>query len=272
MDWLALAGTALEIGKAIHRYGWGNAAEEAEKRRQLEAILGAIRTSTSIILDAVITTEINRLKGDVNGFLDIFDTYDADPNSQSEEDRLRQVADESARTVANLAANITVLPVAGSNSMTAEDEKAKKNLALDSAGLMIPLVFLRVQALVERELTYGAPEIKDVPAVLDQSISDLSAVPVKLRRSSDHRFSTIFTDNKIEHGLKLPRFAYRFNGMVVPCSLIRIANARAISERRRISHMNAAYAAYEGGAGPAISQAIERMKIIRNEPVPDSRS
>lgn len=270
MDWLALAGTAWEIGKAIHGYGWGNAAEEEEKRRQLEAILGAIRTSTSIVLDAVITTEINRLKGEVNGFLDIFDTYDADPDSQSEEDRLLKVADLSAITVANLAANLTVLPVAGT-SMAAEDEKAKKILALESAGLMLPLIFLRVQALVEHELTYGAEDLKDVPGVLDQAISDLSPVPVKLRKSSDHRFGPVFTDNHIEHGLSLPRFAYRFNGSPVPCSLVRIANARAIAERSRISHMNAAYAGYEGGAGPAISQAIERMKVIRNEPVPDPR-
>jgi hypothetical protein len=155
--------------------------------------------------------------------------------------------------------------------MAAEDEKAKKILALESAGLMIPLVFLRVQALVERELTYGEPEIKDVPGVLDQAISDLSPVPVKLRKSSDHRFGPIFTHNEFEHGLSLPRFAYRFDSMPVPCSLVRIANARGISERRRISHMNAAYAAYEGGAGPAVSQAIERMKVIRKEPVPDPR-
>lgn len=39
----------------------------------------------------------------------------------------------------------------------------------------------------------AGPEIKDVPGVLDQAILDLSPVPVKLRKSSDHRFGPIFT-------------------------------------------------------------------------------
>jgi hypothetical protein len=268
VNWIALASTALEIGKAIHNYGWGNAAEEAEKRRQLEEILGAIRTSTSIVLDAVVSIEINRLRGDVNGFLEIFDTYDAGPG---EEARLREIADNSARTVANLAANITLLPLAGT-SMEAADKKFKRILALESAGLMVPLVFLRVQALVERELTYGAKEIKDVPGVLEQAISDLSPVPAKLRKSSDSRFGPLFTQNSEEHGLRLTWHAYLFNGRPVPCSLVRIANSRAISESSRRSRMNAEYASYEGGAGPAISQAMEQMRIIRDEPVPFRQS
>jgi hypothetical protein len=266
--WIELGGLLLATGRAVYDYGWGAPAAEKEQNRRMQEILGAIRTSTSVILDTVVALEIDNLKGEVNGLLNRFDTYDADPQDHSEEERLREIADESADTLATLSAHIGRLPAPGATTDPSQ-ETAMRELALQSAALMMPLVFLRVQALVERQRTYLAPEIKDVPPLLDQAISDLSPLPGNLKTLSDARFGALFVQQDSEHA-GLSWYAYDFNRVAVPCSLTKLTNARAISEHSRRHRMDAEYASFEDGAGPVITSTIEKMQRIRNQPLPGS--
>ena len=72
-------------------------------------------------------------------------------------------------------------------------EAALVDLALEAAALVIPLTFLRVQAMVEREATYGAQEIDDVRAFLGRMVNRLAPVLPNLRERSDGRFSQLGT-------------------------------------------------------------------------------
>jgi hypothetical protein len=269
MDYFSAASFLLAVGRAIYEYGWAAPASAAERARQQREILDAIRTSNQILLDTAVALNVAELSGEVQGFLDIYDTYDADPNDPVEEGRLESLISDSARVIGRLSSNIALLPNPDSG-MDPAQEATLVNLALESAGLVIPLIFLRVQAMVEREITYGAQEIDDTRGFLDRMVNRLAPVIPNLRERSDSRFTELGIWKDPEPGVNFRVYYYKFSGLMVMCFPTTLPNARERSESSRAARMNAEFLRFEGGAAPVLSEAIAAMEKIRDAPDPST--
>src|SRR5690348_10163889 len=105
MDYFSAASFLLAVGRAIYEYGWAAPASAAERARQQREILDAIRTSNQILLDTAVALNVAELSGEVQGFLEIYDTYDADPNDPVEEGRLESLISDSVRVIGRLSSN-----------------------------------------------------------------------------------------------------------------------------------------------------------------------
>jgi hypothetical protein len=266
MKWTDIGGFSIAAGRAVYDYWIKDPKDREERARMHQEVLHAIRSSTSLVLDTMVALNLAQLKGEVEGLMSRFATYEPDALNKNEENRLINIIDGASDTLGILHANIELLPPA-KNSMEAPQEKAFLNLALESAALQMSLVFLRIHAMVERERTFGAEEIKDVPAVLDRTIAVLSPVVRNLKIRSDSRFSSLRTMVSSGPGPRVSFFAFDFNGAPVPCFLTQTPDALRKSEQRRRERIDEEFNAYQGGAGPAVTQVIELMKKMRSEPV-----
>ena len=110
MDWFGAASLLLAVGRAVYDYGWAAPAAEDEREQQQREILDAIRTSNQVLMQTAVALNIAELAGEVEGFLEIYDTYDADPNNPAEEGRLVSLIDDSAGVIGRLTENIALLP------------------------------------------------------------------------------------------------------------------------------------------------------------------
>jgi hypothetical protein len=270
MDWFGAASLLLAVGRAVYDYGWATPSAEAERDRQQREILDAIRTSTQVLLETAVALNIAELGGEVDGFLDIYDTYDADPNDPLEEGRLVSLIDDSARVIGRLTNNIALLPDPNSG-MDPGQEASFVDLALDAAALVLPLTFLRVQAMVEREVTYGAQEIGDVRGFLDQMVNRLAPVLPNLRERSDSRFTGLhILDDEPEPGVEFEVYYFRFNGVEVRCRPVALPDALERSEQIRAARMDAEFLRFQNGAAPVLSEAIAAMERMRDAPEPST--
>lgn len=257
VDWIKLGSQMHAVAALIYAYGWGNAAEAAERARLHKEILDTIKTSASSIKDLIIQIEIAKLKGEVTWLIDKFEDFDPDPSDKGQNERLRAIIDDSENVLGRMSANIGLLQNGGEAT----------NLALESVALSMPLVFLRVQAMVERQKIYGSQDVKGIPRALNRAVDRLSPVPIQLRAWSDARFGPLIVQTTKDPGPKISYYAFRFNNMSIPCFPTRVTNARAMSEKNRRSRMDAEYAGYRGGAGPAITRGMERMRFISKQPL-----
>jgi hypothetical protein len=267
MDWFGAASFLIAVGRAVYDYGWATPAAQAERDRQQSEILDAIRTSTQVLLSTAAELNVAELSGEVQGFLDIYDTYDADPDDPVEEARLESIISDSARVIGRLTSNVALLPDPDGQTDPAQ-EAVLLDLALECAALAVPLTFLRVQAMVERELTHGAREIDDAQEFLDEIVNRLSPVLPNLRRRSDRRFTELRIRDDPEPGVDFQVFVYRFSGAEVICFPVKFPNSRERSERSRAARMDGEFLRFEGGAAPVLSEALAAMERMRDTPVP----
>ena len=177
LDWVTAGKIALAAGQALLGYLQGKD-DDAERARDRERILAAIQQSTDEVLARLNLLEVDRLRGELEGFHSIYASYDPDPDDPAEEERLVRLSDESARVLGQLGAHLDSLP-------------RNPDLAFEAWAIYIPLLYLRAQAMAEREITYGADETADALESFDKAIPRLTSLLAHLRQQSDGLFGPV---------------------------------------------------------------------------------
>jgi hypothetical protein len=216
-----------------------DARAEAEQRAgDRRAILDAVRAATDEFLSELMRETIAELEGDLEGYLTTYAAYDPDPNDPIEENRLSRLIDDSARTMGRLGALIDAVetdpPV----------ESPAAELAFQSLPLYLSVHYLRAQAMTERQVTYGASELRDSLPAFDTALTRLDALLAYLRRRSDERFGPI-VGRVIENPPSVITF-YSFMENHILCGTF--AGAPTPCEAARAAHMETAFSDFEGVA------------------------
>lgn len=176
-DWITAGQIAFSAGSAFLNYlQVGRDDREREHDRAL--ILAAIRSIREDILDTLNLLAVNEFRGDLEGFQSTYEAYDPDPNDPIEENRLVRLIDDSARVLGRLGANLDTV---GSNP----------DLALEAWTVYVPLLYLRAQAMTERQVTYGTSEVRDALPSFDMALSRLAGLLAYLRTQSDKEFGPV---------------------------------------------------------------------------------
>lgn len=170
------------------------------------------------ILSTAVALNVAELSGEVQGFLDIYDSYDPDPDDPLEEGRLESRKSDSARVIGRLSGFVDLLPDPDT-AMDADEDATLVDLALESAALVLPLTFLRIQAMIERELVYGAREIDDARRYAGDLANRLARILPNLRRRSNSRFTGLSIWRDPEPGSNVENYSYRFNRQFGPVLL-----------------------------------------------------
>lgn len=152
--------------------------DDVERERDRELILAAIQSMRDEILDRLNVLAVNEFRGDLEGFQSTYDAYDPDPSDPTEENRLARLIDDSAGVLGRLGANLDTVA-------------ANADLALEAWTVYVPLLYLRAQAMTEREVTYGTPEIADSLASFNMAISRLTGLLSYFRTQSDKNFGPV---------------------------------------------------------------------------------
>jgi hypothetical protein len=151
----------------------------AEKRAQERAeLLAAIKKLTDEILVTLRQLDIDTLTGELEGFHETYSTYDPDPTDVNEENRLVRLIDDSARVLGRMGRGL-------------DDDSLKSATKIEYLAIYIPLLYLRAQAMVGREITYKADMINDITSSFDTAIARMNANLRILRRASDGRFGKV---------------------------------------------------------------------------------
>ena len=152
--------------------------DDVERERDRELILAAIQSMRDQILDTLNVLAVNEFRGDLEGFQSTYAAYDPDPSNPTEENRLARMIDDSAGVLGRLGANLDTVA-------------ANPNLALEAWTVYVPLLYLRAQAMAEREFTYGTPELVDSLSSFDMAMSRLTGLLSYLRTQSDKGFGPV---------------------------------------------------------------------------------
>lgn len=177
VDWIAAGKAAAEAAKAFYEFLQGRK-EAAERERTRELMLAAINKVRDDVLDRLDDLERAQLQGELEGFRLIYDSYRPDPADPQEENRLVALADDSARVLGRLGAHLDNLPGA-------------PDVALDVWAVYVPLLYLRAQALAERQATYGADQTSAALLSFELAGPRLAALLALLRSRSDANFGPI---------------------------------------------------------------------------------
>lgn len=261
MDWIAIAKAAAAAAQAVYGYlaAQRDAAERDRKHRELLRALELARTS---IVDALIALRRADLKGDVEGLIQDFETYDPDPTNAAEEARLVGIIRDAAQILGDLGAHIDEIVTPRDPPRNAADEGEFRDLALESAALAIPTIYVRAQAMAERQFTYGAAEVKDIHSSFELLIPRFQLLAAYVHRESDRRFGPIrMPALRRDQSLVGIRWTYNGPGVgVVECGLVLEAGSYEQCNEIRKRRMLTAYAAYLDGAGPTIEEAVAGMR------------
>jgi hypothetical protein len=177
IDW-ALAGKIAMAAAQAFMSLLQSRKDDEERERDRELIIAAIEQTRDQILDRLNLLEVDQLRGELEGFQLIYASYDPDPNDPVEEGRLVSLINDSARVLGRIGAHLDALP-------------SNPDLALEAWAVYVPLLFLRAQAMAERETTYGAQEAKDALLSFDMALPRLAGLLAYLRAQSDSRFGPI---------------------------------------------------------------------------------
>lgn len=261
MDWVAVGKAAAAAAQAVYGYlqAQRDAAERNRKHRELLRALELARTS---IVDALIALRRADLRGDVEGLIGDFETYDPDPTNAAEEGRLVQIIRDAAQILGDLGANIDEVVTPHDPPRNSADELEFRDLALESAALTIPTLYVRAQAMAERQATYGAPEVKDIHSAFDVAIPRFRVLAAYVHRESDRRFGMIRLP-ALRRDQSPVGLHWVFTGPGVgqfECGVVGEEGSyeRCVEIRNR--RMQAAYATYLNGAGPTLEEAVKGME------------
>ena len=105
LDWITAGKVALAAGQAFLAHLQART-DDAERERDRALILAAIKQAQTEILNRLNLLEVNQLRGELEGFHLIYDSYDPDPNDPAEENRLVSLIDDSARVLGRLGAHL----------------------------------------------------------------------------------------------------------------------------------------------------------------------
>lgn len=137
--------------------GHYEAGADAQARKHFrEAMVASVRQAANDVISTIITLRMAELKGRIEGHANTLNTYD--PEESDGNSRLRELIDGTALTIGELGALIDLM-------------HSERDLAFDAFAPYINLLHLRAQAMVERELQYGEPEIKDIGYSFENAIA-----------------------------------------------------------------------------------------------------
>jgi len=233
--WAAAAGLIASAASAYLDHLKARA--DAEQRaRDRDSILNAIAHTRDQILTEMVRETIAELSGELEGFQSTYGAYDPDPDDPVEEERLARLIDDSARTLGRLGALID-----GARTNPALDSPGAQ-LALQSWPIYLSVLYLRSQAMTERQVTFGAAELKDSLPEMDAALMRLDGLLTYLRKQSHARFGAI-TFRVREKPPSIVTF-YSFLGEQFVCAML--PKSPKNCELARARHMDTAYAAFEG--------------------------
>ena len=177
IEWATAAKYAAQAFQAFMAYLQGS--QDASQREQdRDLILAAIDGAREEILDRLDLLEVNELRGELEGFSLIYASYDPNSNDPLEEERLVSLIDDSARVLGRLGADLDTI---GNDP----------DLALEAWAIYVPLLYLRAQAMAERQARYGADETKDALLSIDMALPRLAGLLSYLRMQSDRRVGPV---------------------------------------------------------------------------------
>jgi hypothetical protein len=207
----------------------GNDAEERERLR--EAIVTAISQMREEVIAEVVALRLSELEGQVEGFETTYAAYDPDPNNPVEENRLVRLIDDAALVLGELGRLIDMV-------------RADPDVGLPAWPPYLSLLYLRAQAMTEREVTYGADEIDDILPTFEVALQRMYGVILYLRDLSDARFGPVITRRHPDFTERVVGYMFKHNFMF--CGYLNRPDAIESANEERERHMNSAYAAYEG--------------------------
>jgi len=249
--WAEVAKVVAAAAQAVFGY-MQSRSDAAERDRKQGELLEAIELTRTSVISAVNAQTIAQLKGELEGYETRYAEYDARPQ---DEQSLVDIIAETANTLGWLGANIDSAP------HRPGADPAAMELALESATVYIALMFLRVQVMMEHQVAWGAPAVRDIPPLLRRAIARLEMLRRCVRRESDDRFGPVQVTRSADY--TSPVYGYRFDGRMIVCGPANRAGANAACDARRAQKMNWEYSRYRDGAGPVLAQAFESMSRVR---------
>jgi hypothetical protein len=247
IDWVIAGKVALAAGQAFLAHLQGRKNEQARERDR-ELILAAITRLREDVLDTLIELEVIQLRGELEGFQQTYAAYDPDPQDPNEEARLVSLIDDSARVLGRIGEGM-------------DRVGSQEALALESWSVYVPLLFLRAQAMTERQVTYGASEISDIAPSFDLALPRLGALLALLRRRSDGEFGEVVCKPIPDSQDSRVCWYYHKAGQFI-CGSLRDPRGLEKCRAYRAAHMEQAYGAYEG-VGP-LTQARDQLQQSRD--------
>jgi hypothetical protein len=252
IDWIVAGKVALAAGQAFMAH-LQERKNDAERERDRDLILAAIKRMHDEVLDRLNELEVNQLKGELEGFRLIYASYDADPGDPAEEGRLVSLIDDSARVLGRIGAHLDAVP-------------GNPQLALEAWAVYVPLLYLRAQAMTERQATFGADETREALLSFDMAIPRLGGLLTWLRQQSDSQFGPVVCrpmpdsqDSSVcwylwRHG---PGVAEQFI-----CGSTRDPRGVEKCRQSRARNMESTYRAFDGVA--EITAAAEQLQDARD--------
>jgi hypothetical protein len=247
IPWIAVGKAVYSAWQAYQSYlNRGQAAAERERDRDM--ILTAIRNVGDQILDRLDLLEIDDLKGELEGFQDIYESYDPKPGDSVEEDRLVRLIDDSARVLGRLGADL-------------DSVGSDPDLAFQAWAIYVPLLYLRAQAMAERQITYGADETRDALQSFDMALPRLSRLLSILRAKSDAKFGPVVCrPTPDSQDSRVCWYMYQHSQFI--CGSLSDPTGFRKCEQSRATHMDGAYSAFDGVQ--QISAALTQLQDARD--------
>jgi hypothetical protein len=252
IDWIVAGKVALAAGQAFmaHLQGRKN---DAERERDRELILAAIKRMHDEVLDRLNELEVNQLKGELEGFRLIYASYDADPGDSVEEGRLVSLIDDSARVLGRIGAHLDAVP-------------GNPQLALEAWAVYVPLLYLRAQAMTERQATFGADETREALLSFDMAIPRLGGLLTWLRQQSDSQFGPVVCRPMPDsQDSSVCWYLWRHRGGVAEqfiCGSTRDPRGVEKCRQSRARNMESTYRAFDGVG--QITAAAEQLQDARD--------
>lgn len=249
IDWVIAGKVALAAGQAFmdHLTEAGN---DAARERDRELILAAVRRVQTEILERLNELEINELRGELEGFRLTYASYDPDPADPLEEGRLVSLIDDSARVLGRLGAHLDAV---------ADDTTLA--LALEAWAVYVPLLYLRAQAMTERQVVYGAMERDEAVVSFDSALPRLRGVLTYIRAQSDKTFGPVTC--RPHPDSEDPKVCwYKWGNERFICGSTRDPNGVAKCRASRTRNMDIAYRSSAGVK--EITAAAEQLQLARD--------
>jgi hypothetical protein len=221
--------------------------DDAEREADREMILTAIKQTREQILDRLNLLEANQLRGELEGFEQIYGSYDPDPNDPVEEGRLVSLIDDSARVLGRLGAHVDTVG-------------ANPDLAFEAWTIYLPLLYLRAQAMIERQRTYGVQETADALSSFDMAIQRAAGLLAYLRQVSDSRFGPVVC-KPVPDSQDARVCWYWWGNEQFICGSTRDPAGVLKCQQSRARNMDLAYQAFDGVA--EITAAAEELRDAR---------
>jgi len=228
--WAIAAQVVAAAAKAYEKHRQAGS-DAAERERFREAIIAAISQMRQEVITEVIALRLYELEGKVEGFETTYAAYDPDPNNSVEENRLVRLIDDAALVLGELGRLVDAV-------------RAEPDVGLAAWPPYLSLLYLRAQAMTEREVTYGADEIEDILPTFEVALQRMYGVSLYLRDMSDVRFGDVVTRRHPD--FTAPIVGYMFEHNFMFCGYLNRPDAIESANEDRERHMDSAYASYEG--------------------------